>query len=70
MNELLNANSFGELLEITRKNKNCSYIEAVLIICETRGLDVETVPELLTPKLKKRIHLEAKGLNMLRVRAK
>lgn len=66
MNELLNANTFGVLIESTMQEKNCSYIEAMLLICEHRGLDVETIPELLTPKLKKQIQGEASILNMLK----
>lgn len=66
MNELLDANTFGVLMDKTMKDSRCTYIEAMLLICEQRGLDVETVPELLTPKLKKRIQLEARNLNLMK----
>ena len=66
MNELLDANTFGVLIELTMKDCRCTYIEAMLLICEQRGLDVETVPDLLTPKLKKHVQGEAFELNMLK----
>lgn len=66
MSELLDANTFGVLMDKTMKDSRCTYIEAMLLICEQRGLDVETVPELLTPKLKKRIQLEARNLNLMK----
>jgi hypothetical protein len=70
MSELLDANSFGVLMEKTMKEARCTYIEAVLLICEQRGLDVETVPELLSPKLKKRLRNEASNLNLMKKKAK
>lgn len=64
--ELLSANTFTAILESTREECKCTYMEAVLLICEKRGLDIETIPDLLTPKTKKLIKEEASELNMLK----
>ena len=69
MSELLDANSFSVLMDKTMKEARCTYIEAMLLICERRGLDVETIPELLTPKLKKRVQVEARNLNLMKKKA-
>jgi hypothetical protein len=56
-------------MDKTMKEARCTYIEAMLLICERRGLDVETIPELLTPKLKKRVQVEARNLNLMKKKA-
>jgi hypothetical protein len=63
---LLDQASFGALVDITMKTKNLSHIDAILEICKNRNLDVESVPELLSPKLRKRISDEATSMNMMR----
>lgn len=68
--ELMTQAKFGDLIESITKEKRISYMEAALLICEKRGLDVETIPELLNPKLKKKIQNEALDLNMLKRKKK
>lgn len=70
MPELLDSNTFLELVDETRLSKDISYIDAVLEVCTKRGLDVESVPDLLTPKLKKKIQVEAQELHMVKKRKK
>lgn len=64
--QLLDANTFTEILSSTMRELKLSYIDAIVFICEKRNLDVEVVPELLTPKIKKLISAEAGDLNMLK----
>lgn len=64
--KLLDANSFSVLLETTMKKKGLSHIDAIIQICEAKNLDIEAVPDLLTPKLRKRIQNEALDLNMMK----
>ena len=66
--ELFTAEKFSDLVSEIMIQKNISMIDAIVDICETRGLDLEVVPELLTPKLKKTIQGEAKKLYMLKKR--
>ncbi|NBR26585.1 MAG: hypothetical protein EBU08_22975 [Micrococcales bacterium] len=65
-NTLLDAPTFGALVDNMMKTKNLSHIDAILEICRVRELDVEAIPDLLTPKLKKRISDEATSINMMR----
>ena len=67
---LLDSASFADLVETTMRTKNLSHIDAILEICRVRNLDVESVPELLTPKLRKRISDEATAANMLKRKTK
>lgn len=67
MNEnFLTADKFAALLEETMRTKQCTIIDGIIEICAARGLDVEAVPELLTPKLKKQIQGEAADLHMMK----
>lgn len=65
---LLDSAAFADLVETMMRKKNVSHIEAILEICKERNLDVESIPELLTPKLRKRIADEATSVNMLKRR--
>jgi hypothetical protein len=65
-NELLDSAAFSALLEKVMKNKELTYIEAILEVCHQKGLDQESVPSLLTPKLKKLVQAEAIALHMMK----
>jgi len=64
--QFLDSSVFVNLVELTSKTKNISYIDAILDICRTRNIEVESIPELLTPKLRKLIQNEATNAHMLK----
>lgn len=64
--ELLTAQTFAILLESTMREKKLSHIDAILEICKSRSLDVETVPSLIDAKVRKRILNEGLSLHMIK----
>jgi hypothetical protein len=48
----------------------CDYIEAIVNYCEKNGIDVESVPKLLSKPLKEKIKHNATKLNFLKVTSK
>lgn len=46
--------------------KNMTYLDAIMHVCDTTGLEVEIIPRLLTPRIKKILTSEANGLNLLK----
>ena len=68
----MNTTTFIEHVESTYKKKKCEYIEAVIIVCEQFGLDIEAAAFLIKKDsaLKAKIQSEAKSLNILKRSAK
>jgi hypothetical protein len=62
---IMTPEKFSELLD-HRLSSGMRYIDAIVDICEKTGIEIETVPKLMTPKIRKRIKSEAESLNMLK----
>lgn len=62
---IMTPEKFSELLD-HRLTAGMRYIDAVVDICEKTGIEIETVPKLMTSKIRKRIKSEAESLNMLK----
>lgn len=65
---LMTPEKFTESLEKIVREKNTSYLDAIMHLCETSNLEVETVPRLITPRIKKILTSEAVNLNLLKRR--
>lgn len=61
---------FQELVEKRTREKNMSYMDAIVSICEEIKLEYESVPKLITPKMKKLIKSEATSMNMMKNKKK
>ena len=57
---------FRELLEEKVTQDNVTYLDAIVDICETTGLEIESVPRMLNMTKKKILRNEATNLNMLK----
>lgn len=68
--KFLNANVFSQLLTTMMHEKALSHIDAILELCNERNIDPESIPELLTPQMKKLIKNEAISLNFIRDKKK
>tara|TARA_B100001063_G_scaffold236055_1_gene255349 strand:+ start:2037 stop:2294 length:258 start_codon:yes stop_codon:yes gene_type:complete len=55
-----------EIETLVQKNSNMSYIDAIVHFCEQNGIEVESVPKLITKPLKEKIKYEAMELNFLK----
>ena len=67
MNEekFLNKTKFTEIVEETVIEKQLSYMDAVLYICEMNSIDLEDVKKFISPIIKGKIEAEAMALNFL-----
>lgn len=66
---IMSQEKFISLLDRIVVEKNISYLDAIMHVCETVGVEIEMVPRLITPRIKKILTSEANGLNLLKRRA-
>ena len=55
-----------EIEKIHSDNAGMTYIDSIVFFCEKNGIDVETVPKLISKPLKEKIKCEAIELNFLK----
>ena len=55
-----------EIEDLVRYNSDMNYIDAIIHFCETNGIDVESVPKLISKPLKEKLRYEAMELNFLK----
>ena len=63
--KFLNKSKFTEIVEETVIEKQLSYMDAVLYICEMNSIDLEDVKKFISPIIKGKIEAEAIALNFL-----
>jgi hypothetical protein len=57
---------FSRMIEELVAAHGIPFMEAILMHCESSGLEPETAAKLLTPVVKKRIQVEAEDLNWIK----
>jgi len=55
-----------EIETIAHENKGMKYIDAIVFFCEENGVDIESVPKLISKPLKEKLKAEAMDLNLLK----
>lgn len=68
--KFLSSEKFSMDIEEYVKENQCDYIEAIVSYCDENGIEVETVPKLLSKPLKERIKCSAEKLNFLKKTSK
>ena len=63
--KFLNKSKFTEIVEETVTEKQLSYMDAVLYICEMNSIDLEDVKKFISPIIKGKIEAEAMALNFI-----
>ena len=63
---IMTSDMFAHMVEDRVINKGMTYIDACLDVCTTSGLEPESVPRLIGPKIKKLIHSEALSSNLIK----
>ena len=66
--DIMTPTKFRQMLEERVLSDNISYMDAIVDICEKTGLEIESVPKMLSMKTKKILSNEATNLNMLNKR--
>lgn len=61
---------FSVLVEDIVSNSSISYMDAILLHCDTTGLEVDVAATLISPALKAKIREEAEDNNMLKKTSK
>ena len=58
---------FAEEIEtLVQVNKDMNYIDAIVHFCDKNGVDVESVPKLISKPLKEKIKCDAQELNFMK----
>lgn len=57
--------TFSLNIETLVKEKNVTYMDAIILYCETSGLEIELASKLISGALKSKIKVEAEELNFL-----
>lgn len=55
-----------EIETLVLNNPDMNYIDAIIHFCEKNGIDIESVPKLISKPLKEKIKYEAMELNFLK----
>jgi hypothetical protein len=55
-----------EIENLVQVNPEMNYIDAIVHFCELNGMDVESIPKLISKPLKEKIKYEAMELNFLK----
>lgn len=68
MGSIVNMNNdfSKEVEEFVKKQKEPSYIDAVLHLCEKHGVEPDTISKLLSKPIKERLKVEGQQLNLLK----
>ena len=56
---------FSMQIEKLAKEKNTSYMDAIILYCENTGFEVEVAAKLISSNLKSKIKMEAEELHFL-----
>lgn len=64
--QFLTQTTFSELVKATASDGNITHLEAVLVVCDERKVEYETVRGLLTKDLKTILTAEALKSNLLK----
>lgn len=65
-NKFISQEKFSIEIEKIVIEQNASYIDAIITYCELSGIDVESIPKLISKPLKEKIKCEAMELNFLK----
>lgn len=66
---LPNMQNFSRIIEELVRDKNLSYIDAIVWHCENNNIEIETGAKLINSIIKKKIEAEASKLNCLTVKS-
>ena len=65
MIDVLNREKFSIIVEQIVKEKQISYMDAIVWWCEENEFDIQDVNKLISPLIKEKIKVEAEDLNFL-----
>lgn len=65
LDNLLTKASFTQIVEDLVRKEQMTYIEAILHLCEERGIDPSDVGKLVTPAIKSKLEAEGMAANLL-----
>jgi hypothetical protein len=65
---MLTAETFSRMVERFATQHSVSHLDAIQHLCDSKQIDYDSVPRLLTPDLKHRIKVDAVNRNMLTIK--
>lgn len=70
MNEIMTGQKFSLLIEQMVVDKQCSYMDAIVLYCENNEMEIESAAKLVNIKIKQQLEVEYGELNLLPKSAK
>ena len=64
--KFISKDKFAEDIEYLVRDNKMNYIDAIIYFCECNGIDLESVPKLISKPLKEKIKYDAMELNFLK----
>lgn len=61
----LDKNDFNKHVEEYKIKADCSYIDAILALCENHNIEPDTVGNLISQPIREKLQLEGQELNIL-----
>jgi len=68
--KFLCSDKFSQKIETIVRDCGTTYIDAILQFCEENGVEIETIPKLISKPLKEKLKFEATQLNFLKKTSK
>lgn len=62
---IINKKRFSRMVEETVRDKKCNYLDAILLLCDKHGIDVEDVRKYVSPVIKDKLEADAQRLNFI-----
>ena len=69
-NEIMTSQKFSLLIEQMVLDKQCSYMDAIVLYCEKNEMEIESAAKLVNIKIKQQLEIEYGELNFLPKAAK
>jgi hypothetical protein len=63
--KFLTKSDFAKLIEKTVRSHQSSYMDAIIYLCDSHGVEIEEVKKFISPIIKNKLEAEAMKLNFL-----
>ena len=65
LNNMLSKEEFSQVIERFVREKRCSYMDAIVLYAEDKGIEIESIALMINKNIKQKLEVEAQDLNYL-----
>jgi hypothetical protein len=62
---MLSKEEFSQVIEKFVRDKKCSYMDAIVLYAEDKGIEIESIALMINKNIKQKLEVEAQDLNYL-----